>query len=412
MTSSGEYKGRVGDARPFALEGGGGRALFVVHSEYPLREVRVQRQALAAVQAGWQVDVLALSYASRPAGLEVVDGVRVIHSPVRRLRMYSAAGLLREYVPFAWYTFRHCVKGPAYDVVVVANPPDFLLHASLPLRHRGAKLVFDVHDFSTDLFDVRLQGATRRIATPALRLLEVSALRLADHVVTVHRPYADEVERRTRGRVRATVVMNSADPRLFQVRTTSPSHDRPVVMYHGTLAERYGVTDLLWAFASVCATSAEPLLWLLGGGDARDALKEQARGFDISDRVVVPSDWVSVEEVAAQVQRATLGIIPNRPNRLNRFALSTKLFEYVASGVPVVCAGLPTLRSHFGDQELLFYRAGDREDLARTLRWALEHPEQMEARATRALARYESEYAWPAQRDRFMDVLESMRRGK
>ena len=56
------------------------------------------------------------------------------------------------------------------------------------------------------------------------------------------------------------------------------------------------------------------------------------------------------------VQRRSVGVVPNLPTRLNRYALSTKLFEYVALGIPVVCADLPTIREHFSDDEVLLLR--------------------------------------------------------
>ena len=61
-------------------------------------------------------------------------------------------------------------------------------------------------------------------------------------------------------------------------------------------------------------------------------------------------------EVLAAVQSAHVGVIPNLSSRLNRFALSSKMFEYVALGVPVVSADLPTIREHFSDEEVLFFR--------------------------------------------------------
>ena len=45
---------------------------------------------------------------------------------------------------------------------------------------------------------------------------------------------------------------------------------------------------------------------------------------------------------------------PRTSHRLNRFALPTKLFEFVALELPVVAAGLPTMREHFSDRELRF----------------------------------------------------------
>jgi glycosyltransferase involved in cell wall biosynthesis len=109
-------------------------------------------------------------------------------------------------------------------------------------------------------------------------------------------------------------------------------------------------------------------------------------------------------EVLERVQGASVGVIPNLPTALNRFALSTKLFEYVALGIPVVSADLPTIRRHFSDSELLFFRAGDVDALSAALLEIRCGPAAAAARTEAALERYER-YRWPEQARRYAAVL-------
>jgi glycosyltransferase involved in cell wall biosynthesis len=99
-----------------------------------------------------------------------------------------------------------------------------------------------------------------------------------------------------------------------------------------------------------------------------------------------------------------VGVIPNLPTQLNRFALSSKLFEYVALGVPVVSADLPTIREHFADDEVRFFRAGDADALAEALRDVASDLAAARARAKRALQRYEA-YRWPRNAARYAELL-------
>jgi glycosyltransferase involved in cell wall biosynthesis len=110
-------------------------------------------------------------------------------------------------------------------------------------------------------------------------------------------------------------------------------------------------------------------------------------------------------EVLRRAHGARVGVIPNLPSRLNRFALSTKLFEYVALGIPVVSAGLPTIREHFSDEEVLFFEPGDPAALAEALRQVARDPAAAAARAEAARSRY-AEYRWPVHARRYLDVLE------
>jgi glycosyltransferase involved in cell wall biosynthesis len=109
--------------------------------------------------------------------------------------------------------------------------------------------------------------------------------------------------------------------------------------------------------------------------------------------------------VLERVQHASVGVIPNLPVRFNRMALSTKLFEYVALGVPVVSADLPSIREHFADSEVLFFGAGDADALATALMDTWHDREAASARSQLALRRYEG-YRWAAQARRYAELLD------
>jgi glycosyltransferase involved in cell wall biosynthesis len=97
-------------------------------------------------------------------------------------------------------------------------------------------------------------------------------------------------------------------------------------------------------------------------------------------------------------------VIPNRPSRLNRFALSSKLFEYVSLGIPVVVSRLETLAAHFDADEVTFFESGDVEALAEAIAWVAEHPAEARAKAERAQLRAEA-YSWSASRARLVETL-------
>ncbi len=394
---------RRGDPPSADDRGARGRLLMVVHSEYPVGETRVRRQAEAAVAAGWTVHVLALASADRPRR-EDCGGVRVYRSRVQRRRDLSAIGMVSEYGRFCLTAFLFCLGARRYQVVVVANPPDFLVFSALPQRLRGAKVILDVHDLMTDLFAARIACDSGDRRMRLLALLERCSMRWADDLMTVHRPYAAEIRKRAALDSAPIVVMNSADEAYFARRGAAPPAPR-VIMYHGSIFERYGVFDLLAAFVQVADVHPEARLCVLGGGDARERLAREIRACPVAERIELSSGFQTIEAVAERLSRAHVAVIPNRPNELNRYALSTKLLEAVAVGVPVVCAGLPTMREYFGDDELLFFEPANGADLADKLLWALDHYDDMLKRAVTAAARYDAMYAWSLQKGEFLSAL-------
>jgi glycosyltransferase involved in cell wall biosynthesis len=366
-----------------------------------VHEVRVRREAEAASAAGWRVDVLALATDGAPR-VELVGGVRVYHTPVARRRDYRLGGLLGEYGRFFVSTLVHCSRHH-YDRVVVANPPDFLVFAVLGERLRGARVLLDVHDLMTDLYALRVSGRSRRLA-PVLRALEFLSMMAANEVLTVHEPYAAEVGRRSLGLRRVTVVMNSADPRYFSAdRSGTP---RPAFAFYGSLFERNGLRDLIEAFTRVAAKNDTCELWIWGDGDAREPLIALADGAPVRTRITFSNGMRPSEEIAEMLTRAGFCVVPNLPDLHNSKALSCKLLEAAAMGVPIIAGDLPVTHWHFDDSEVLFYEAGSPAALAEAMSYALDHPEEMSEQARRARERYEREYAWGEQARRFLDVLD------
>src|SRR5262245_17913368 len=106
---------------------------MVVHGPYPIGEPRVTRQARAALEAGFDVDVVATRRPDEPTS-EVVDGVRVFRLPVEHRRGGGILWILREYLGFTLLATLKVARLSArrrYAVVQVHNPPDFLIAAAM-----------------------------------------------------------------------------------------------------------------------------------------------------------------------------------------------------------------------------------------------------------------------------------------
>ena len=293
-----------------------------------------------------------------------------------------------------------------YDVIHVNNPPDFLFLSALVPKLLGAKVIFDVHDLAPDMFAMRFgrrRGAD--VADRALRLVERAATGFADEDLTVHEPYRRELESRGVSRDKLTVVMNTVDERVFPASRERIGSDGFRVVYHGTVTPHYGVDLLVSAFATLASRVEDARLEIYGDGDAVPGVRRLAAELEIADRVTLSEGFLSQEDVVSRVRSASVGVIPNLPTPLNRFALSTKLFEYVALGVPVVAADLPTIREHFTDSELCYFRAGDPHAAAAALASVNEDPAAAAARAHAALERYDG-YRWSTNAERYRELLD------
>jgi glycosyltransferase involved in cell wall biosynthesis len=294
-----------------------------------------------------------------------------------------------------------------YDVVHVHNPPDFLIVAALIPRLLGARVILDIHDLSPDMFAMRFDNRYwAKLVDRTLRTIETWATSLADAVITVHEPYRRELMARGVRPDKLSVVMNSVDEQVLPaVDCGRPAHSGFRVVYHGTVTPPYGVHLIVQAAAMVFDEIPHLAVEIYGEGDALPQISTLSHALGIADRLHLSGRYLAQMEVLEKVDRADVGVIPNLPNRLNRFALSGKLFEYVILGIPVVCADLPTIREHFNDNEVLYFTPGDPEALAEALRRVARDGAAASARATAARQRYEREYSWSRNARRYAEAL-------
>jgi len=379
---------------------------MVVHGPYPVGEPRVSREVRAAVADGFSVDVFALRRDGEPS-TEFVDGARVFRLPLTHRRGVGLLGALAEYVGFtALATLRVAVRSvrSRYAIVQVHTPPDFLIVSAFVPKLLGARVVLDVHDLSSHMFSMRFgRFGWGRFADAVLGAIERGAARIADEIVTVHEPYRQELVAHGIDANKITVVMNTLDEDLLPASTERTS-DGFRIVYHGTVTPPYGVELLVEALAGLVHEVDDALLEIYGEGDSLPAIRSRAAAAGLAERLVLSSGYLPHREVLERVAGASVGVIPNLPSALNRFALSSKLFEYVALGIPVVCSDLPTLRAHFDGDELLFFEPGDADALRAALLETARDPDAASARAAAARRRYEA-YRWGVQSGRYVELL-------
>jgi glycosyltransferase involved in cell wall biosynthesis len=374
---------------------------MIVHAYYPVGETRVQREALALIDAGYAVDVICLREPGEAPRAEE-DGVQIYRLPVRRHKGYGLFVQLLEYLVFlilaaVRVTVLHLRQ--RYGTVQIHNLPDFLIFAGFIPKLTGARLVLDLHDLMPEFFASKFDSGMESRAVRLVIWQERISCWFADHVITVTESWRQTLIMRGVPADKVSVVMNVADPRIFKrngngKRPSSPTNGHGFhLIYHGTFAHRYGVDLILRAVQRVRPSIPNIHATLLGGGDFRDELVQLAEELDLAEHIEISPTLLPAADLPPLLQQADVGIVPNRSNIFTDGLLPTKLMEYVAVGTPVIAARTPTITTYFDDQMVQFFTPDDVEDLTRCILELSQDRVRREALSQNA-DRFNEQYSW------------------
>jgi glycosyltransferase involved in cell wall biosynthesis len=272
-----------------------------------------------------------------------------------------------------------------YDLVYVFSVPNILVRAAAVPKLRGARVVLDVRDPMPEFFMSKYRLPIDHKLVRALLAEERMACRYAHHVVTVHDGMKDLLARTGVEPDKISVVMNAPDPRVFASASDRVDRDPDdrTILFAGTVAGRYGIDLLVRAVARLKEKIPRIGLRVVGDGDLVPSLEGLARGLGVAARVSFDGP-VPLDRIPAIVRGSWIGAQPHPDDPLMRHAFATKVLEWCALGLPVICSRTEALARAFTDAELTFIAPGDLDDLCDRLLEAHENPEALAAKAARA----------------------------
>lgn len=264
----------------------------------------------------------------------VVPGSQALQRPyaTKRMRLFFNRGALF----YAEYNLRlfFLLLFQRADLLV-ANDLDTLLASYLAARLRKRKLVYDSHEFFTevpelqDRFVRRVWLAIERWIFPKLRT-----------VITVNDSIAREYTTRYGNKVHVirNIPMHRDLGPLPARKELGLPDDRFILIMQGS-----GINVQRGAEEAVLAMKELPnaLLLLVGGGDAWPVLERMVREHGLEDRVrLLPR--MPYERMMQYTRNADLGLSLDKDTNLNyRYSLPNKLFDYFRAHIPALVTDLP-----------------------------------------------------------------------
>jgi len=95
-------------------------------------------------------------------------------------------------------------------------------------------------------------------------------------------------------------------------------------------------------------------LRIIGAGDYLNDVKALSRKLGVESAVSFENP-VPIQHLAEKIGEAQVGLVPNHASSATHLMLPVKLLEYVACGIPVICARLRTVEHYFNEQSVRFF---------------------------------------------------------
>lgn len=326
---------------------------------------------------------------------ETVRGI-VIHAvPIRRSKL--TRGILTTRGVYR--------KALALDADIYHFHDPELIPYGLLLKLRGKRVICDVHEDYPDYVRHKqvIPSLLRKPVAAATGVVEWFSCRFFDAVVTV----TPKIQKRFE-RINPRTVEIRNFPLLEELGTSNTPIPMSVrddaVFYVGGLTRDRGVREMVEAIG--LANRERPVILHMGGRFPDEVFEREVRESPGFEHVRIHG-FMSREVIATVMARVKAGIVYTHPRSHHQFAYMTKLFEYMAAGIPVIAADYPLWREIVeGAGSGILVPPMDTEALARAILHVLAHPAEAEEMGKRGRKAVEEEYNWECEETKLLDLYD------
>jgi len=355
------------------------------------------REAQSLRQAGYDVTVIAVH-----DGDQVKDGIRIV----------ALSQVPRWQRPRLWLTLLRRAIETRADVFHF-HDPELLLVTPWLRWLTGKPTIYDVHELYADFIEVKdyipawlrhPMAWTFRWLEPLLARLQTALVFADDEIATSFQ--AIDCPKATLFNYPARSFVEDA---IDATQKVGPR--QPVVLYLGGVERARGSRLMIEAFHQVWQQNPKARLLLVGHfapPELEQEVKDHASQLGISSAVTV-AGRVPFETVGTYLQRAAVGWVPLQPVSKYLKNIPTKLFEYMAYGVPIVSSDLPSTRPfvHDGENGTLV-TADDPSAHAGAIEQILRHSDAAAEMGKRGQELVCSEYNWDEMEARLLDLYRGL----
>lgn len=233
--------------------------------------------------------------------------------------------------------------------IVCAVDLDTVVPAAVIGKLKGARLVFDAHEYFSETPEVVRRPLVKKI----WEWVDSTFVPHFDVIYTVSPALADLFSKKYRKPVHE--ILNV--PLLEKKELKETNHRPDTLLYQGALNEGRGLEHLIDAMPSLDAR-----LLIAGEGDLSEQLREKVHKMNLGHKVEFLG-WVLPERLAKITEQADIGVHVSVNKGLSYYhSLGNKFFNYIHAGIPQICTTYPEYQKINEEYEVALLIRDDSSD--------------------------------------------------
>lgn len=374
---------------------------------------RVRRYAETLVKRGDRVDAIVLSQHGQKTKA-VISGVNVYKIQARSINEKIKIQYLFKLILFLFkscYFLTRLHFNKKYDIIHVHSVPDFEVFAAVFAKLTGAKVILDIHDIVPELFAGKFKESKKSFLFRLLLLVEKVSMAFADHVIVANHIWYRRLIERSVFPKKCSVVMNYPDSSIFCVKKKSLDvNDRFKMIYPGTLSIHQGLETAIRAVNHLKDSIPELEFHIYGKGTDESYFVRMVKSLGLDKRILF-KNIVPIEMLPGIIADADIGVEPKLKRSFGNEAFSTKIFEFMTVGVPVIASDTMVHKHYFDDTMVKFFRSEDVEDLARCIVLLRKDKKLREYLVLNAF-RYMEKNSWDLKKQSYLNIVDTLNKSK
>lgn len=353
------------------------RVLMIAQSFYDY-DARILRQVEVLKNNNFEVEIICLNYEDRPAYEKV--GSVIVHRVMNKFDQNKVTSYILNSFIFLIRAFILSINlhtKRRFDIVQIHNMPDYLVFSALYLKIKGVYVILDIHDLTIELFKEKWGHRKFRLFRPILLLAERLSIVFADEVLTVSDQCKLVLEKRNPSK-KINVIMNTPDLKYFPFnnKIINETNRRINLIYHGTIAERYGIHNLIYTVNELVKCGQKPFLTIIGNINSEYGkhLISLVRDHKLNDNVNFEKS-IPYQIISERLKIADFGLVLPEISDYTHFGIPTKVFEYAAIGLPQIVSNLSSIKFVFREESICLVDPHNYENIAKNIIYLVSKPE-------------------------------------